>query len=197
MGIRRPGFQLLSLISSVPSPNQITQMPVPPPLHAPCLMPDQLGIYLYIYIPLVFLSLIALLAFNVIRVNGGTAYQTWNRRHGHQDTPEALRELSRRNSSHTVDADSLLPSPTNKSREHYTPLHGRFFSSPWTWTFMMGGHRRRVTLPNPFRNWRLRAEHRISQRDVGVLFGLLQDMVVVAWPPVFVFLATSWWVMQW
>ena len=198
MGIRRPGFQLLSLTSTVPSPDQITQIPVPPPLHAPCLMPDQLGIYLYIYIPLGLLSLLVLLAFNVVRVNGGTGYQTQNRMHSRQDTPETLHELPRDNSSHASDAESFLPPPANKSREYHTPLRSRSYSLPWTWTFTFGGLRRRITLPNSFRNWRLRAGYRKPRRDVGLLVGLLQDVGAVAWPPIFVFLAISWWVMwQW
>lgn len=192
MGIRRPGFQLLSLISTIPSPDHITQMPVPPPLHAPCSMPDQLGIYLYIYIPLVLLTLLVLLTFNIVRANGSTG-----RKHSRQGTPEALRELSRGSSSHTADADSFLPTSVNKSREHHTPVRGRSYSSPWTWRFTLGGHRRRIALPNPFGNWSSRVDHRMPQRDVGVLVGLLQDVGMVAWPPIFVFLGISLWVMQW
>ena len=195
MGIRRPGFQLLSLTSTVPSPDQITQLPVLPPLHTPCLMPDQLGIYFHIYIPLTFLSLVVLLAFNYVRVNGGIAYQTWNRKHGRRNPPEALHELSRGNSSHKVDADSVLP-PVNKSRNR-SPLRGRSYLPRWTWTFSLSGHRHRVTLPNPFRKFRWRTDHRMPQRNVGVLAGLLQDVVVVAWPPIVVFLAISCWVMRW
>lgn len=198
MGIRRPGFQLLSLISTVPSPDHITQMPVPPPLHAPCLMPDQLGIYFYIYIPLLLLTLLVLLALNIARANKGTGYQIWSRKHSHQDTPEALHELSRRKSSHAdaVDADSFLPSPVNKSRDHHSSARGRSYSSPWTWRFTLGGQRRRFRLPNPFGTWRSRDDHRMPQRDVSVLVGLLQDVGAIAWPPIFVFLGVSLWVMQ-
>lgn len=197
MGIRRPGFQLLSLISTVPSPDHITQIPVPPPLHAPCLMPDQLGIYFYIYIPLVLLSLLILLASNITRVNGGTSSRTRSRKQSRLDTPETLHELSRGNLSPASDADSFLPAPASKSREYHVPPRNRFYSSLWTWSFSLGGHRRRITLPNPFRNWRLSPDHRIPRRDVGVLVGLLQDVGMVAWPPTLVLLATSWWVMQW
>lgn len=197
MGIRRPGFQLLSLISTVPSSDQITQMPAPPPLHAPCTMPDQLGIYLYIYVPLVLLTLLVLLVFNAVRANGGTGYRAWGKKHRRQDTPEGLRELSRSKSSHTADADSFLPTSANKSREHHTPVRGRSYPSPWTWRFTLGGHRRRIALPNPFRNWSSRADHRMPQRDVGVLVGLLQDVGIVVWPPILVFLGISLWVMQW
>ncbi|KAG9316325.1 Metallo-dependent phosphatase-like protein [Chiua virens] len=173
MGIRRPGFQLLSLISVAPSPDQITQTPIPPPLHALCLMPDQLGIYFYIYIPLILLSLFVLLVLNFRRANGGTNYQQRSHKHRRQDTPEIPHELSRTHSSGAVDSDSILPPPASKSREHQTSFR-QSYSSPWTWTFMVGGHRRRVTLPNPF--GRSRVGHRMSQRDVGVLVGFLQDV---------------------
>jgi hypothetical protein len=197
MGIRRPGFQLLSLISTVPSPDHITQMPVPPPLHAPCSMPDQLGIYFYVYIPLVLLTLLVLFALNIVRANGSTEYQTWGRKRSRQGTPEALHELSRGNSSHTADVDSFLPTSVHKSREHHTPVRGRSYSSPWTLRFTLGGHRRRIALPNPFGNRGSRADHRMPRRDVGVLVGLLQDAGMVAWPPILVFLGISLWVMQW
>lgn len=197
MGIRRPGCQLLSLTSTVPRPDHITQMPAPPPLHAPCFMPDQLGIYLKMYIPLVLLTLLLLLAPNISRTNGSTRYQTWSRNRRRQDTPEALHELSRSNSSHAADADSFLPPPENKSREYRTAVRGRSYLSPWTWRFTLGGHRRRITLPNPFGTCRSRADHRTPKRDVGVLIGLLQDVGTVAWPPIFVFLGISLWVLQW
>ncbi|KAH0827473.1 Metallo-dependent phosphatase-like protein [Lanmaoa asiatica] len=191
MGIRRPGFQLLSLISTVPSPDHITQIPVSPPLHAPCLLPDQLGIFFYVYIPLILLSLLVLLALNITRVNGGSGYRSWSRKHDRDDTSETLRELSRGNTLHSSDANSFLPPPANKTREHHAPLRGRFFLSPWTWTFTLGGHRRRITLPNPFGNGHLRADHRIPQRNVGVLVGLVQDVGAVAWPPILMFLSVT------
>lgn len=172
-------------------------MAVPPPLHAPCLMPDQLGIYFYIYIPLVLLTLIVLLVPNIMRVKGRTGHQTWSRKYSRQDTPEALHELSRGKSLHTIDADSPLPLPGNKSREHHKPVRGRSYSSPWTYKFTFGGQRRRITLPNPFGAWCPRNDHRVPQRDVGVLVGLLQDVGMVAWPPFFVFLGISLWVMRW
>jgi len=59
MGIKRTGFQLLSLIS--PSPNQ-TQ------LHIPCQLPDQVGIYLWVYLPLLVLSLLGLIIMNAHRI---------------------------------------------------------------------------------------------------------------------------------
>ncbi|KAI0051173.1 Metallo-dependent phosphatase [Auriscalpium vulgare] len=45
MGVRRPGFHLLSLA------------PAAPPAHRPCALPDQLAVYLRVYLPLFVLTL--------------------------------------------------------------------------------------------------------------------------------------------
>ncbi|KIJ67637.1 hypothetical protein HYDPIDRAFT_84614 [Hydnomerulius pinastri MD-312] len=197
MGIRRPGFQLVSLTSTVPSPDQLTQIPVSPPLDAPCLLPDQLGIYLHIYIPLVVLSLILLLASNVMRLNASPILQTWDKKRSRRDASEIPHEMAHRNGfSHDADTDeeSILPSPAIK---HHTRPRGRSFSSPWTWTFMLGGQRRRITLPNPCASGRSRVEHRVAQQEVGLLRGFGEDVLAVAWPPVCVFIVAAWWVMHW
>ncbi|KAK1233144.1 hypothetical protein PQX77_003679 [Marasmius sp. AFHP31] len=59
MGIRQPGYQLLSLASSEGS--------VPTFMDAPCLMPDQLSIYLSTYIPFGVISILILTAFHVLK----------------------------------------------------------------------------------------------------------------------------------
>ncbi|KAF9232270.1 hypothetical protein BU15DRAFT_81423 [Melanogaster broomeanus] len=192
MGIRRPGFQLLSLTSTVASPDLLTQIPVAPPLDAPCLLPDQLGMYLYVYIPLALLSLFLVLTSNVIRVNAGPVHQTWGKRHHRRDASASPYEQSRRNGS-SHDSEAGIPPPREiKSRER-----SRSFSSPWTWTFTHGGRRRGIALPDPYRRWLSRIEHRSPRREVGLLRGFLEDVLAVAWPPVCVFLVAAWWVMRW
>lgn len=59
MGIRRPGFQLLSLI---PPPTDANLLNLPHRTHAdmPCFLPDQMKIYTARYLPLAILSLLAL-----------------------------------------------------------------------------------------------------------------------------------------
>ncbi|KAJ7188118.1 hypothetical protein C8R46DRAFT_1053710 [Mycena filopes] len=57
--IRRPGFQLLSLVD--PTPNGKSFM------DAPCLLPDPHGIYTSLYMPLAFLTLVFLFSFNTYR----------------------------------------------------------------------------------------------------------------------------------
>lgn len=62
MGITHPGFQMLSLVPADPEHPSA-------PTHADmsCNLPDQLGIYSQIYVPLAFLTLVVLLVVNVRR----------------------------------------------------------------------------------------------------------------------------------
>ncbi|WWC64130.1 uncharacterized protein I303_106738 [Kwoniella dejecticola CBS 10117] len=68
-GIRRPGFQLLSLVPPHPSGYAGFQS------HAdrPCLLPDQSGVYYRVYIPLAILTLIFLFGTNI-----RNAWQRWS-----------------------------------------------------------------------------------------------------------------------
>ena len=59
MGIRRPGYQLLSLASLEGS--------APTFLDAPCLMPDQLGIYLSTYVPFAVVSILIVVALHAAK----------------------------------------------------------------------------------------------------------------------------------
>ena len=61
-GIRRPGFQLLSLVppsSVAPYTNQRTFA------DRPCFLPDQVGVYTWVYLPLAILTILFLLGTNV------------------------------------------------------------------------------------------------------------------------------------
>ncbi|WVR09143.1 hypothetical protein IAU60_006205 [Kwoniella sp. DSM 27419] len=68
-GIRRPGFQLLSLVP--PDPNSYSTALT----HAdrPCLLPDQLGVYYRVYIPLGILTILYLFGTNI-----RAAWQRWS-----------------------------------------------------------------------------------------------------------------------
>ena len=61
MNVRRPGFQLLSL-----APVGLRHDDVPTYKDVPCLLPDQLRIYLSIYLPLLALSIILVCLANVV-----------------------------------------------------------------------------------------------------------------------------------
>ena len=70
MGIRQPGFQLLSL--GTPPRRLTTSLAT-----VPCLLPDQLSIYLNVYVPLLVFSLILLLVSNMHRVATLSQYVSW------------------------------------------------------------------------------------------------------------------------
>ncbi|KAJ7268838.1 hypothetical protein B0H12DRAFT_1096918 [Mycena haematopus] len=57
--IRRPGFQLVSLVDPTPVEKSI--------MDAPCLLPDPYSVYTSLYAPLALLTLIALFVFNTYR----------------------------------------------------------------------------------------------------------------------------------
>ncbi|THV02390.1 Metallo-dependent phosphatase [Dendrothele bispora CBS 962.96] len=128
MGIRRPGYQLLSLNPS----------PGPDISHAdiPCLMPDQLGIYLSVYIPLLILSLLALLFHTALR---SRSFHPWSR------SLPSSRKLSRLAREGNVlyenaldgDADEKIPLPVSSE----TPQYHRGLS----WTFTVDGRKRRFS----------------------------------------------------
>jgi hypothetical protein len=68
MGIRRPGFHVLSLI-----PQQTIGPLADSPFffEKPCHLPDQLGIYLKLYVPFVVLSLIVLALYHLYQRTRG------------------------------------------------------------------------------------------------------------------------------
>ncbi|KAI0915723.1 hypothetical protein AcV5_010470 [Taiwanofungus camphoratus] len=70
MGIREPGFQLLSLFPPSSRPSTTVA-------DIPCLLPDQLGIYLSIYVPLFIFSLSVLLLANAHRVRTRSRFVSW------------------------------------------------------------------------------------------------------------------------
>ncbi|EIW82717.1 Metallo-dependent phosphatase [Coniophora puteana RWD-64-598 SS2] len=85
-GVRRPGYQLLSLAARVPEPELLPQIPqAPPPAHAPCTLPDQLGIYVLTYVPLAVLSVLVLVVVNVQRVRRRYRKREWGRRDSAKD----------------------------------------------------------------------------------------------------------------
>lgn len=68
-GIRKPGFQLLSLIPPTDyaaNPKEITYA------DRPCFLPDQLGVYNRVYLPLAILTVLFLFISNARR-----AYSRW------------------------------------------------------------------------------------------------------------------------
>ncbi|KAJ4483269.1 Metallo-dependent phosphatase-like protein [Lentinula aciculospora] len=67
MGIKKPGYQMLSLVP--PGSSAISHT------DAPCVLPDQLRIYLNVYIPLALISLAVVLIACIVR---GQHYRRWS-----------------------------------------------------------------------------------------------------------------------
>ena len=192
MNVRRPGFQLLSLYPTT----QRTE-DTPSYLDIPCLLPDQLRIYLNIYLPLLVISLVAVLVSNLKR--RGKSYG--HRRPFSQDTQTTFVANGDADDSDRDDAElrpylngdieQSLPSPisvnhkpTSRSRsagwfviQGLNERGSPSFSQPLRalWFFWPGKSR----TPPHRRGWR----HRFM-RDV-------RDIAIF---PVGVFIVITWWV---
>lgn len=135
MNVRRPGFQLLSL-----SPAELRRSDYPTFDHTPCLLPDQLKIYLDIYLPLLALSILAVFIVN---------FKTGGSRQSHGKTPsQVLFVTTNIDDTDIEDAEmtpyfsstSSLPSPV--SAVH--PSKGQ--SRGW---FVLQGPREQPTVDRP------------------------------------------------
>lgn len=203
MGIRRPGFQLLSLISTVPAMETLTQLPNSPPSlpDTPCFLPDQLGIYLNVYLPFILLSVLCLLAFNVQRTLAGGNKQAQRQPdvslRGKHSEPDSCRanddyELYRRSLGPSVtedtDEDHVLPLPVTKPAGpgHSSKVRGRSSTSSHSWAFYLLGRRRRISLSLPC------SMANSEVHEVGFVRGLFSDVVDVAWPPLLAFCVAAW-----
>lgn len=202
MGIRRPGFQLLSLISTVPAIETLTQLPNSPPslLDTPCFLPDQLGIYLNIYLPFILLSVLSLLAFNVYRALAGGKHAQRrpeaSPRPSHpehssyraNDDYELYRRSLGQSATEDTDEDPMLPLPMTKPAgpAHSSKLRGRSSPVSHSWAFYLLGRRRRISLSLPCSM----ANHGVH--EVGLLRGFFSDVVDVAWPPLLAFCVAAW-----
>ncbi|KAI0769687.1 Metallo-dependent phosphatase-like protein [Trametes elegans] len=180
MGIRRPGYQLLSLVPPSSSAQDQTFA------HKPCLLPDQLGIYLSVYVPLIALTLAILLLSNIRRSCT---------RH---TTPTA--RSSEWTSLHPGDAeepDYDLPPPSAwRMKEFPRPGWSR------TFTFTRCGHRCKITLSKSavvhsvvaFLWTGGGAKDDDARRRASVLKGFLLDVRDVAWVALVLFVGIAWWV---
>ncbi|EJF65103.1 Metallo-dependent phosphatase [Dichomitus squalens LYAD-421 SS1] len=183
MGVRHPGYQLLSLVP--PS----TVGTSPSFAHQPCLLPDQLGIYLNAYLPLLSLTLIVLFAANVRRVL---------LRHRSGRSGDSL-SIPLASSTEEDDVNYDLPPPSAwRSKD--------FPRAAWSrsCTFVLGGQVRRVTLSLPGLVrlvvrflWSSGGGGRDSdsaRRRDGIVKGFTRDFLEAAWAPVALFVAIAWWV---
>lgn len=185
MGIRRPGYQLLSLIPPVGSQFDQHQDQDRYVAHRQCLLPDQLGIYLSIYIPLSVLTLIALFASNIRRMvqQRVSAFSRFG-------------EFIPLGSGQDDGTDYDLPPPSAWRSKEF-PRQG------WslTLTFPLGGNRRRVTLSGSSLRralvaffWSGGGQEAEKQCKAGVLRGFVRDFREAAWAPLLLFVLIALWV---
>ncbi|KAJ7783320.1 Metallo-dependent phosphatase-like protein [Mycena metata] len=182
MGIRRPGFQLLSLVPPHSMQGSLS--------HADslCLLPDQLGIYLSTYIPFLVLSLIVICVANVRRVCSPRR----NRRSSNSGATSPSYALRSRSDTES-DAD-ILPRPTSSSsKKPSRPIYSH--------TFVLLGRRRRITIDAETINALTRTifvccGNQEVPKTRGFAVGVLYDVRDVAVFPFTIFAALSWWVFR-
>ncbi|KAK7472742.1 hypothetical protein VKT23_000852 [Stygiomarasmius scandens] len=167
MGIRRPGYQLLSLN---PSPGSDASY-----ADTPCLMPDQLGIYLSVYIPLLILSLLVLLLHSALRSRTWLPNGMSHRKNRSQSQPK-LSSLVQKTLD--GDADGKMPLPVSSSSSEVPPYHRGL-----SWTFTVDGRRRRFSCCV------------LSIRSSPARFAsdFLRDVRDVAFYPISIILLVSFW----
>jgi len=138
-GIRRPGLQLLSLIPPDPVAPYTTQKTI---ADRPCFLPDQAGVYTWVYLPLAILTILFLFVTNV-----RSAWQKWaasgNSMHG--DLKSRLSpglptgEFQPSNGPRRAsDRPAPLTLPSRKSSQH---LSGVTMLAPNTSSFAARPHR--------------------------------------------------------
>ncbi|KAI0688027.1 Metallo-dependent phosphatase-like protein [Cytidiella melzeri] len=216
MGIRRPGYQLLSLVppsSASPSGPTISDVP--------CFLPDQLGTYIFIYGSLGAVSLLVLLAYHVFHVHASSfqkssilALLTLRRTLSPSVDMEQVRSSVLQSPDHspsasqvlrtyddepdvTGEADFMLPPPTPGIV--VTAKRKNTYPSPLKLRFNVGGQK----LVADFSSVRdllygccgKGGTHVVGKggRRTGLLRAFLGDVVAVAWLPVTLFLAVAWW----
>ncbi|GJE94459.1 Metallo-dependent phosphatase [Phanerochaete sordida] len=199
MGVRRPGFQLLSLAppSSVPAGT-------PAFADAPCILPDQLGIYLAVYVPLIVLSVLALLLAHAYRVSqahgarGGPGLPLRTRSPTDAERldlwagsppplPPALRVYNEHDEELADDDIAYaLPPPTPAIAVTQKGRRAR------TWVSRFRSLRRRLAYMARWGGSGTEAALRRSR--AGFLRGFFEDVVGVAWVPVLLFGGIAWWI---
>lgn len=213
MNVRKPGFQLLSLVSPT-SPYDPTSGSE---LHTPCALPDQLGIYIWGYGLLALLSVIGVVVSNFKRVRGPRRSR-YDRPPSGSPTKEEQAEageavgmrpvVKRRGSSYTgrpsgmangnghyFNGDASLSSANGSPAEAVIfeeQLSPRSTHRRRGYTFTLGSSLRRISIPYLSRGGS-RSGRWQRHREKGLAGGVLSDVRQVAWPPVLVWIGIALW----
>lgn len=168
MGIRRPGFQLLSLAHH--GGTQFTQMQK---THAnvPCLLPDQLAIYLSAYVRLLFFSFLMVLLSNAV-FSYGPGAKLWRNSFPELGTNNHDARNTHRFNSHLPDPVSFV----SRYQPYSRPLFCRFRQILFRMTrFSISSHPRK-------------------QRKSSYLEMCMVDIIDIAIFPLTLFFVISMWI---
>jgi len=192
MNVRRPGFQLLSL---APDALRGDNPDNPTSADIACLLPDQLAIYLNVYIPFLVLSLLTLFIYHLIRGPFPRARKLL--RSEDLRIPDIEDEECKVHPyEHTPrDPSYSLPLSTSTSTNQFH----------WSWTFVLVGKRRRlainhqscIALARTLSCCGRKESPRKRPRRLGWLNGFVRDVRDVAVFPLAIFILITWWLSTW
>ncbi|KJA28975.1 hypothetical protein HYPSUDRAFT_128265 [Hypholoma sublateritium FD-334 SS-4] len=188
MNVRRPGFQLLSLF-----PAEMRAEGLPTYADMPCLLPDQLRIYINIYLPLLALSVLAVFLTNAF----GSRHAFHNKTSSELDATSIFQANIEEPEQDDSDVNSRYASVPRGYQNNLTSRSSR--SSGW---FVLPGPRRQTGAGNSsLHGWldQLRESlcfHISSKRPRRrtVLTTTLLDARDIAIFPLATFVLITWWV---
>jgi len=204
MNVRQPGFQLLSL-----SPAELRKNNTPTFDHTPCLLPDQLKIYLDIYLPLLAISILLLFVFN---------FKTGTSRKSHRKTRSDATQVPFVTNRDDADIEEARMSPyyrenssTSSLTSQISTLHqnkgiSRSSSRTPGW-FVLQGRRRQSNVDYPSTYGCLRrikdriffflpSRTRSNPHRRSWLGAVMRDIRDIAIFPLGAFVLITWWVVS-
>ncbi|KAJ7163630.1 Metallo-dependent phosphatase-like protein [Mycena crocata] len=200
MGIRRPGFQLLSIVP----PHSMQGSSA----HADslCLLPDQLGIYLSTYIPFLVLSLVVVFVANVCR----SCSPRQSKRQPvspsvHSPSYAPLSGALRSRSEAERLADDWLRYPSDNELDTLprptSSASKKGSHSAYSQTFVLFGRRRRMAIGTQSLTALASAifscfGNQVVPKSRGFAKGFMWDLRDIAVYPLSIFAAYSWWMFR-
>lgn len=187
MNVRRPGFQLLSLIpAEMRTEGSLTYA------DTPCLLPDQLGIYINVYLPFLALSLLAVFLTNAF----GSRHTFHNKTSSELDSPLMFQANIEEPEQDDSDGNPRYSSTPRGYQNNLTSRSSR--TSGW---FVMQGPRRQTEVEfSSLYSWFYKLHeacfHISSKRPRRrtILTTTLLDARDIAIFPLATFVLITWWV---
>lgn len=188
MNVRRPGFQLLSLF-----PANLRQEGNPTHADNPCVLPDQIKIYLERYLPLIAMSLLIVFTSNVISWRrlpppGGSSPQVLFSTRTDDDMIELDEES---NSPSTLSSSVCLPGSTEPMK---TSSQSSLRMNGWTMFDASGGAENNSLLSKLFNGLWVCSSSTVVHRRRRLWYRCLCDIRNIALVPLCIFAVINWWV---